>query len=240
MQAMLLEVKGLNTFYGNIHVLWDVDLQVDKGEIVAFIGNNGAGKTTLLRSIVGLVSPRSGSILYNGKEIRGAKTHKMVYKGITLSPEGRQVFPRMSVYENLRMGGYSRPKGELKDAYNRVFDLFPVLLERKNQAAGTLSGGEQQMLAIGRALMSNPQLLLLDEPSLGLSPILCEKIFEMIQKIRSQGVSILLVEQNAMGALLIADRGYVVENGHIGFTGTSAEMLDNPVVHELYLGGMSE
>jgi branched-chain amino acid transport system ATP-binding protein len=237
---MILEIRKLNTYYGNLHALWDIDLGIPKGEIVALIGNNGAGKTTLLRSIMGSTKPRSGSILFSGEQILGKQTNKLVYKGITLSPEGRQVFPKMTVLENLRMGGFSRNKSELPDAYLRIFDLFPVLNERKQQAAGTLSGGEQQMLAIGRALMSNPKLLLLDEPSLGLSPILSEKIFELIKQIRSTGVSILLVEQNAIGALMIADRGYVLENGRIVHSGTSHEILNNPIVHESYLGGLGE
>jgi branched-chain amino acid transport system ATP-binding protein len=237
---MFLEVKGLNTFYGNLHALWDLDIQVEAGEIVALIGNNGAGKSTLMKSIIGLVASQDGSIRYDGEEIRGLPANKVVRKGITLSPEGRQVFPRMTVYENLRMGGFSCKPADVENSYERVFTLFPRLLERKNQVAGTLSGGEQQMLAIGRAIMSNPKMLLLDEPSLGLSPLLSEKIFELIKKIREQDVSILLVEQNAVGALEIADRGYIMENGHIGFHGTSREIRDNPVVHEMYLGRVYE
>ena len=237
---MLLKVDAVNTFYGHLHALWDVSLEIDKGEIVALIGNNGAGKSTLMRTIVGLLKPRSGRIIYNDEEIQGRPTNKLVTKGLTLSPEGRQVFPKMTVFENLRMGGFTRPVAELKDSYDRIYELFPVLKERYNQAAGTLSGGEQQMLAIGRALMSQPKLLLLDEPSLGLSPVLADKIFELIEQIRNQGVSILLVEQNAVGALTIADRGYVIENGRIGMTGSGKEMLEDPMVHEMYLGGMSE
>ena len=237
---MLLKVEGINTFYGNLHALWDVGMEIEKGEIVALIGNNGAGKTTLMRTIMGLLKPKSGKIIYNGEEIQGRMTNRLINKGITLSPEGRLVFPKMTVYENLRMGGYSRPVGELNAFYDRIYELFPVLKERTDQTAGTLSGGEQQMLAIGRALMCNPQLLLLDEPSLGLSPVLADKIFDLITQIREQGVSILLVEQNAVGALTIADRGYVLENGRIGISGKGEELLNDPMVHELYLGGMSE
>ncbi len=237
---MLLKVEGVNTYYGNLHALWDVDLEITRGEIVALIGNNGAGKSTLLRTIMGLLHPRSGRILLNGEEIQGRVTNRLVNKGLTLSPEGRLVFPKMTVFENLRMGGYSRPARELKDSCARVYDLFPVLKERSEQPAGTLSGGEQQMLAIGRALMSSPTLLLLDEPSLGLSPVLAERIFELIVQIRAQDVSILLVEQNAVGALAIADRGYVIENGRISVGGTGRELLDDPMVYDLYLGGLSE
>lgn len=237
---MLLKTESINTFYRNLHALWDVNVEIEEGEIVALIGNNGAGKSTLMRTIMGLVHPRTGKILYNGEEIQNYATNKLVHKGLTLSPEGRQVFPKMTIYENLRMGGYSRPVGELSASYDRVFELFPILKERRNQSAGTLSGGEQQMLAIGRALMSNPKLLLLDEPSLGLSPVLADKIFELISEIQQMKVSILLVEQNAIGALTIADRGYVIENGRIVLSGTGKELLVSPMVHQFYLGGMSE
>lgn len=237
---MLLKTESINTFYGNLHALWDVDIEIEQGEIVALIGNNGAGKSTLMRTIMGLLYPRSGKIFYNGEEIQRQPTNKLVYKGITLSPEGRQVFPKMTVYENLRMGGFSRPANELGASMDRVFELFPILKDRRGQSAGTLSGGEQQMLAIGRALMSNPKLLLLDEPSLGLSPVLADRIFELIGEIQKMDVSILLVEQNAVGALAIADRGYVIENGRIVLSGSGKDLLVNPMVHQFYLGGMGE
>ncbi len=235
---MLLKTESINTYYGNLHALWDVDIEIDEGEIVALIGNNGAGKSTLMRTIMGLLRPRSGRIIFQGEEIQNRPTNKLVYKGLTLSPEGRQVFPKMTVYENLRMGGYSRPANELAVSMERVFELFPLLKDRREQTAGTLSGGEQQMLAIGRALMSSPKLLLLDEPSLGLSPVLADKIFDLIGEIQKMKVSILLVEQNAVGALSLADRGYVIENGRIVLSGAGQELLVDPMVHQFYLGGM--
>ena len=230
---MLLEIDKLNTF----HALWDVDIQVEKGSIVALIGSNGAGKSTLLKSIAGTVKPRSGKIMYNGEDLCGLPANRIVTRGITLSPEGRQIFPRMTIQENLLMGGYTRKKNSLAPSFERVFELFPILKERIGQQAGTLSGGEQQMLAIGRALMCSPDMLMLDEPSLGLSPILTETIFGLIQEIKCQGVTILLIEQNAFGALSIADRGYVLENGRITLSGTGQELLHNEKVYESYLGG---
>ena len=235
---MLLRGEAINTCYGNLHALWDVSVCLEEGEIVSLIGNNGAGKSTLMRTIMGLIRPRSGRILYKDEEIQGKATNKLVHKGLTLSPEGRQIFPRMTVYENLRMGGFTRPAGELDASFDRVYALFDILKQRSNQQAGTLSGGEQQMLAIGRALMSNPKLLLLDEPSLGLSPVLADRIFELIQEIRKMQVSILLVEQNAIGALAISDRGYVIENGRIVLEGKSSDLLQDPTVQGFYLGGM--
>ncbi len=234
---MLLKVEGVNTYYGNLHALWDVDLEIARGEIVALIGNNGAGKSTLLRTIMGLLHPRSGRILLNGEEIQGRVTNRLVNKGLTLSPEGRLVFPKMTVFENLRMGGYSRPARELKDSCARVYDLFPVLKERSEQPAGTLSGGEQQMLAIGRALMSEPTLLLLDEPSMGLAPNLVLLIFDLIESINRQGTTILLIEQNANMALSIAHRAYVLETGRIEISGPAAELARDPRVKNAYLGG---
>lgn len=235
---MLLEVEKLNTFYGNLHALWDVDLSVKQGNIVALIGSNGAGKSTLLKSIAGMVPPRSGRIMYDGKSLTGVPASRIVGKGITLSPEGRQIFPRMTVQENLLMGGYTQKKETLEPSFARVFELFPILKERLSQVAGTLSGGEQQMLAIGRALMSNPRMLMLDEPSLGLSPRLTETIFELIETIKKQGVTILLIEQNAFGALAIADYGYVLENGRITLSGTGQELLESEKVYDSYLGGV--
>ena len=237
---MLLQVCNLNTYYGNLHALWDINFEAKASEIVALIGSNGAGKTTLLKSIAGAVPIKSGSIQYKEKEISGSKPSALVKQGITLSPEGRQIFPRMTVEENLRVGGYTRNKAGLENSFQQVFELFPVLKERRNQAAGTLSGGEQQMLAIGRALMSDPKLLMLDEPSLGLSPILTEKIFELILRIRETGITILLVEQNAMMALSIADRGYVLETGHVTKTGTGKELLNSKEMLDSYLGVTAE
>lgn len=234
---MLLEIEKLNTFYGNLHALWDVDIQVEKGNIVALIGSNGAGKSTLLKSIAGTVKPRSGKVMYNGENLCGLPANRIVTRGITLSPEGRQIFPKMTIQENLLMGGYTRKKGTLGPSFERVFELFPILKERIGQQAGTLSGGEQQMLAIGRALMSSPDMLMLDEPSLGLSPILTETIFQLIEEIKRQGVTILLIEQNAFGALSIADYGYVLENGRITLAGTGKDLLNNEKVYESYLGG---
>lgn len=233
---MLLEINRLNTYYNHLHALWDVDIQVEQGSIVALIGSNGAGKSTLLKSIAGTVKPRSGQIVYSGESICGLPASKIVTKGITLSPEGRQIFPRMTVKENLQMGGYTRKKDTLDASFDRVFELFPILKERISQQAGTLSGGEQQMLAIGRALMSSPRMLMLDEPSLGLSPILTDTIFRLIEEIKRQGVTILLIEQNAFGALSIADYGYVLENGRITLEGTGQELLGSKKVYESYLG----
>ncbi|GHV14625.1 ABC transporter ATP-binding protein [Spirochaetia bacterium] len=235
---MFLEIKRLNAFYGNLHALWDLDMQVNPGEIVALIGSNGAGKSTLLKCIAGLVQPRSGKILYQDREIQGLSPERVVKQRITLSPEGRQVFSRMTVWENLLMGGYSRPKEEKNTSFEKVYTLFPVLRERVEQPAGTLSGGEQQMLAIGRALMSNPEFLMFDEPSLGLSPILTQTIFSLITEINRLGVTILLIEQNAFGALSIANRGYVLENGWLTLTGTGQELLNDKKVLESYLGGV--
>lgn len=233
---MYLKIENLNTFYGNLHAIWDISIDVDQGEIVTLIGSNGAGKSTLLKSIAGSIKTRSGSIKFNGEEIRGHHANKIVKTGIILCPEGRQIFPKMTVWENLRMGGFLRNKGDLDASYERVYDLFPILKERRTQAGGTLSGGEQQMLAIGRSLMSNPKILMLDEPSLGLSPVLTERVFDLIKQIRDQGVTILLVEQNAVMALQIADRGYLLNTGHLGKAGTGQDLLNSPEILETYLG----
>lgn len=236
---MLLEVKGLNTFYGNLHAIWDIDVQVHEKEIVALIGSNGAGKSTLLKTIAGSLPMQSGEIIYQDEHFNSGhkrKANVMVHKGITLCPEGRHIFPRMTVAENLKMGGYIRQKGDMEAGFDRVYDLFPRLKERDGQMAGTLSGGEQQMLAIGRALMSGPKLLMLDEPSLGLSPLLTEKLFELILEIRNQGTTILLVEQNAVSALSIANRGYVLKVGHITQSGTGQELLESQDILVSYLG----
>ncbi len=236
---MLLEVNGLNTFYGNLHAIWDIDIEVREKEIVALIGSNGAGKSTLLKTIAGSLPMHSGEVIYQGEHFNPGhkrKANVMVRHGITLCPEGRHIFPRMTVAENLKMGGYIRQKGDMEAGFDRVYDLFPRLKERQGQMAGTLSGGEQQMLAIGRALMSGPKLLMLDEPSLGLSPLLTEKLFELILEIRNQGTTILLVEQNAVSALSIANRGYVLKVGHITRSGTGQELLESQDVLASYLG----
>ena len=234
---LLLEINHINAYYGPIQALWDVSFKVKKGEIVTLIGCNGAGKTTLLKSIAGLVSAKGGSIRYQEKEIIGIKANRLVARGIVLCPEGRKIFPRMTVWENLLMGGFTRNREDLESSFQRVYDLFPILKERLNQPGATLSGGEQQMLAIGRSLMSDPKLLLLDEPSLGLSPILTEKIFKLIMQIRDQGITVLLVEQNAVMGLSVSDRGYVMEVGRIAYEGTSSVLLSKPEVMESYLGG---
>ncbi|HET7479407.1 MAG TPA: ABC transporter ATP-binding protein, partial [Rubrobacteraceae bacterium] len=208
----LLEVENMHSYYGNIHALRGVSLTVEEGEVVTLIGSNGAGKTTTLRSIHGVLPPREGKVIFDGQEIQGVPAHDMISKGIAQSPEGRKIFPRMTVMENLEMGAYHRnDRAGIKQDIDRVFELFPRLQERIKQEAGTMSGGEQQMLAIGRALMSRPKLLLLDEPSMGLSPVLVERIFDIIKEINAQGTTILLVEQNANIALEIATRGYVLE-----------------------------
>ncbi len=234
---VLLNVNNINVFYGQVHALWDVSIQVHAGEIVTLIGSNGAGKSTLLKTIAGILPPKSGEILYDGDEVTHLRANKMVAKGVVLCPEGRSIFPKMTVGENLRVGAYTREKGEIEASYERVYDLFPILKDRRNQMGATLSGGEQQMLAIGRSLMSAPRLLMLDEPSLGLSPLLTEKIFELILQIRSQGVTVLIVEQNAVMGLSTADRGYVLEVGHIRYEGSSTELLHKQEVLETYLGG---
>ncbi|MDR1931286.1 MAG: ABC transporter ATP-binding protein [Spirochaetales bacterium] len=233
----MLKISGLNAFYDNVHALKSVDLEIKQGEIVSLIGSNGAGKTTTLSCICGLVAARSGSITYRDKDITNSPTHKIISGGIGLAPEGREVFPGLTVEENLRLGAYARrDPGGLADAYSRVYDLFPRLKERTAQAAGTLSGGEQQMLAIGRALMSGPELLLLDEPSLGLAPNLVLMIFELIREINKQGVTILLVEQNANLALYTSNRTYVLETGHVVISGESRDLLKDEGIKKAYLG----
>jgi branched-chain amino acid transport system ATP-binding protein len=236
--APILELKDIHAYYGNIHALSGVSLNVEKGEIVTLIGANGAGKSTTLKSISGLLRPRNGEIWFDGQRIDGLRADSIVSLGICQSPEGRRVFPRMSVQENLEMGAFQRKKGPDVDAdFERVFTLFPRLRERRTQLAGTLSGGEQQMLAIGRALMAHPKLLLLDEPSMGLAPILVEQIFKIIQDINAEGTTVLLVEQNALMALGIAKRGYILQTGEIVLADQSAALADNPEVKKAYLGG---
>ncbi len=235
---MLLELQDVHTYYGTIHALKGISLTVQDGEIVTLIGANGAGKSTTLRSINGLNHPRSGTISFHGENITDRPAHEIVKMGISQSPEGRHVFPRMSVLENLEMGAYQRQKGtaEYKEDLERVYTLFPRLLERSSQKGGTLSGGEQQMLAIGRALMARPSLLLLDEPSMGLAPIFVERIFEIIREINRQGTPVLLVEQNALMALEVANRGYVLETGTIALADDAKALRQNEQVRKAYLG----
>lgn len=233
----MLTLQNVCSGYGAIQALKGIDLQVEKGEIVTLIGANGAGKTTTLRTITGLVHAQSGDVLFEGKRLNGIPTHRLVALGICMVPEGRAVFANLTVMENLEMGAYlQRDRAKTKAALDRVFELFPRLNERKKQAAGTLSGGEQQMLAIGRALMAYPRLLLLDEPSLGLAPLLVHSIFEAIDQINKEGTTILLVEQNANAALKHSHRGYVLETGHIVMEGPSAELAADQRVKEAYLG----
>jgi len=234
----MLKLKNINTFYGNIQALHDVSLEVKQGEIITLIGANGAGKTTTLMSICGIVPPRSGEIIFEGKPIHQMKTDEIVKLGIVQVPEGRLIFPYMTVMENLDMGAYLRKDKEgIKKDLEYIFELFPILAQRKNQQGGTLSGGEQQMLAISRALMARPRLLLLDEPSLGLAPLVIRQIFEIIQKInRENNTTIFLVEQNAHQALKIAHRGYVMENGRITLVDSASNLLNNEEVKKAYLG----
>ena len=235
---VVLRLDNVHSYYGNIHALQGISLEVRAGEIVTLLGANGAGKTTTLRTIHGLLHPREGTIEFEGKDITSMPAHEHVKHGIGQSPEGRRIFSRMTVLENLQMGGYSRKDtAALPDDFKRVFELFPRLLERKSQPGGTLSGGEQQMLAIGRALMTRPTLLLLDEPSMGLAPILVEQIFAIIEDINRQGTTILLVEQNALMALGIANRGYVLQTGRIVRSGDAKALLQDPEVQKAYLGG---
>jgi branched-chain amino acid transport system ATP-binding protein len=233
----LLDVNDIHTYYGNIEALKGISLTVEEGEIVTLIGSNGAGKSTTLRSISGLTPPREGSIRFDGREVGETPAEEVVKLGISLSPEGRHIFPRMTVQENLDLGAYlRRDSNGVNEDLERVFDLFPRLKEREKQKAGTMSGGEQQMLAIGRALMARPKLLLLDEPGMGLAPILVERIYETIQAINDQGTTILLVEQNANFALEVAARGYVLETGTVALTDESAALRKNPEVQRAYLG----
>lgn len=235
----LLELENIHSYYGHIHALRGISLTVEEGEVVTLIGSNGAGKTTTLRSINGILPPREGRIIFRGEEIQGAPAHDMSSKGIAQSPEGRKIFSRMTVLENLEMGAYHRnDRKEIQDDMDRVYDLFSRLKEREKQEAGTMSGGEQQMLAIGRALMSRPKLLLLDEPSMGLAPVLVERIFQIIEEINRQGTTILLVEQNANVALGIATRGYVLETGEIVNAASAEKLRQDPKVREVYLGAV--
>ncbi|MCX6064410.1 MAG: ABC transporter ATP-binding protein [Chloroflexi bacterium] len=231
----ILSINNVHTFYGNIHALKGISINIEKGEIVTLIGGNGAGKTTTLRTICGLLKPREGSINLNGEDLLKYQAHEIVYKGISMVPEGRGVFARLTVMENLEMGAFSRNnKEEISHNIDRVFTLFPRLKERRTQVAGTLSGGEQQMLATGRGLMSNPSVMLMDEPSMGLAPVLVELIFDIIQQINQEGTTILLVEQNALMALSIAHRGYVLQTGEIVISDTAENLKKNPTVQKAY------
>jgi len=233
----MLELDNIHTYYGNIHALKGISLTVDKGEIVTLIGANGAGKSTTLRTITGLLKPRKGTVKLNGDDLAKHKAHDIVFKGVAMVPEGRGIFARLTVSENLDMGAYSRTsKAEYDADVDRVFTLFPRLKERHNQVAGTLSGGEQQMLATGRALMAHPNILLMDEPSMGLAPVLVELIFSTIQQINKEGVTILLVEQNALMALSVAHRGYVLQSGTIVLQDSAANLKKDPTVQKAYLG----
>lgn len=233
----MLATENVHTYYGNIHALKGLDLHIDKGEIVTLIGGNGAGKTTTLRTIAGLLRPREGRITLDEEDLGKYKAHEIVYKGVSMVPEGRGVFARLTVTENLEMGAYSRSdRHEMAHNMERVFHLFPRLKERRAQLAGTLSGGEQQMLATGRALMASPRLLLMDEPSMGLAPVLVELIFDTIQKINEEGTTILLVEQNALMALSIAHRGYVLQTGEIILSDSAENLRQDPTVQKAYLG----
>ena len=233
----ILNVENLNVYYGAIHAVKDISFHVDEGEIVTLIGANGAGKTTTLQTVSGLLHARTGSITFDGQNLAGIPAHKLVSRGLAQVPEGRRVFLQMSVEENLQMGAYVRPNSEVDDSLAAVYEQFPRLKERRKQVAGTLSGGEQQMLAMGRALMSKPKLLMLDEPSMGLAPILVEQIFEIIRNLHKNGTTILLVEQNAQMALSVADRGYVLETGRIVNTGRGVDLLEDESVKKAYLGG---
>lgn len=233
----VLKIEGLHAGYGPIKALRGIDLEVEKGEVMALIGSNGAGKTTLLMTICGIVPPSGGKIFYEGRDITGSMSYHIMNRGIAQVPEGRRIFPRMSVLENLQMGGAGTPPAEFNTDLDWVYTLFPVLKERVNQPGGTLSGGEQQMLAIGRALMSRPSLLLMDEPSLGLAPLIAKQIFEIVEEINQRGTTILLVEQNAYAALKLAHRGCVLATGEIVLSGTGQSLLENPEVQAAYLGG---
>ena len=234
----LLEVKDLQVYYGVIQALKGVSFEVNEGEIVTLIGANGAGKTTTMQSLIGLIPSHSGSVIFDGKDITKTPCHKIVRSGLTQVPEGRRIFQELTVYENLLMGGFiQNDQSVLKKDIEDIYERFPRLAERKNQIAGTLSGGEQQMLAIGRAMMSHPKLLLLDEPSMGLSPILVDQVFDIIKQLRDEGTTILLVEQNAGKSLAISDRAYVLELGEIVLSGTGAELAASDEVKKAYLGG---
>ena len=232
----ILTVDNINVFYGSIHAIKDLSFYVDEGEIVTLIGANGAGKSSTLNTISGLIRSKTGDILFDNKSIAHTPAHKIVGSGLVMVPEGRRIFLNMTVQENLEMGAYTKPSSSIKDGLDRVYELFPRLYERRTQVGGTLSGGEQQMLAIGRALMAQPKLIMLDEPSMGLAPVLVSLIFEIILDLHKQGSTILLVEQNAQAALSIADRAYVLETGKIVKTGSGVDLMNDPAIKKAYLG----
>ena len=232
----LLSLEGINTYYGLIHILQNLNLEVGAGELVCLLGGNASGKSTTLKTILGLVRPRTGTVTLNGEDVTQMPTAHRIKRGLAIVPENRRLFGPMTVLENLEMGAYLRPKADLKEEFERVYDLFPLLYERRAQLAGTLSGGEQQMVAMGRALMSQPKLLLMDEPSMGLAPILVERNFEIIQQVHESGVAILVVEQNANVSLSIADRGYVLQTGRIVLSGVASSLLQHEDLRKAYLG----
>jgi branched-chain amino acid transport system ATP-binding protein len=232
----LLRLQGINTYYGQMHILQNVDLEVAEGELVCLLGGNASGKSTTLKTILGIVEPRTGSVVLGGEDITRKPTAQRITRGLAIVPENRRLFGPMTVLENLEMGAYLRPRADLREDLERVYEIFPLLADRKKQLAGTLSGGEQQMVAMGRALMAHPKLLMLDEPSMGLAPIFVERIFEIVVEINQQGTPILLVEQNALMALDVAKRGYVMETGHIALTDEAKALAKNPQVRKAYLG----
>ncbi len=234
--APLLQLDGINTYYGQIHILQDSNLLVREGELVCLLGGNASGKSTTLKTILGLVRPRTGQVLLGGEDVTRLPTAHRIRRGLAIVPENRRLFGPMTVLQNLEMGAYLRPRVDLKEEFERVYSLFPLLYERRSQLAGTLSGGEQQMVAMGRALMSKPKLLLMDEPSMGLAPILVERSFEIIEQVNDSGVAMLIVEQNANVSLSIADRGYVLSTGRIVLEGKAADLLENEDLRKAYLG----